>query len=180
VATRLLARHGSLAELLDWPTDALLVEFPDLVPAIEDLVQFRKSMGNALRSRLVKMPVLSQMKLVVDYLRTTQKSDPVEALRGLFLTSNLELLADEVLAQGTHDRLTVYPREVARHGLRLGAGAVILVHNHPNGDSKPSDDDVETTNAIVRACAAIDFQVIDHIILGRDEWTSFRFSGLMS
>jgi DNA repair protein RadC len=71
--------------------------------------------------------------------------EAIEAFRVLFLDKKNRLLRDEVLQSGTVDHTPVYPREVVKRALELGASAMILVHNHPSGDPTPSLADIEMT-----------------------------------
>ena len=72
----------------------------------------------------------------------------------------------------------VYPREVAKRCLELHASAVILVHNHPSGDTTPSRADIDITREIDKALKAIGVAVHDHVIVGRKGHTSFKAKGL--
>ncbi len=102
-----------------------------------------------------------------------------EAFRVLFLDKKNQLIADEILNQGTVDHAPVYPREVMRRALELSAGALILVHNHPSGDPTPSAADVEMTRRIVEAGRALDISIHDHVVVGRADVASFKALGLM-
>ena len=89
------------------------------------------------------------------------------------------LLADEVQGTGTVDHTPVYPREIVRRALQLRATALILVHNHPSGDPAPSRDDLQMTNEVRRATAALDIDLRDHVIVGNGRIMSFREAGLL-
>ena len=105
--------------------------------------------------------------------------EPREQFRVLFLDVKNQLIADEVLNEGTIDHAPVYPREIARRALELSAGAVILCHNHPSGDPKPSAQDVAITREIVAALDVLGVAVYDHLIIGRNGQTSFKSQGLL-
>ena len=92
----------------------------------------------------------------------------------LFLDKQNCLIRDEVQGEGTIDQTPAYPREVIRRALELGATAVILAHNHPSGDPKPSKADVTLTKAIAKAGDAIGVEVLDHIIVGRKGHVSLK------
>jgi DNA repair protein RadC len=102
-----------------------------------------------------------------------------EAFRVLFLDKKNQLIADEVMNQGTVDHAPVYPREVMRRALELAASAVILVHNHPSGDQTPSSADIEMTRKIIDAARTLGIAVHDHVIVGRAEVASFKALGLI-
>ena len=94
--------------------------------------------------------------------------------RILFLDKKNQLIADEVQGVGTVDHAPVYPREIMRRSLELGATALILVHNHPSGDPSPSTADIAMTVQIVGLGKALGVVVHDHLIIGRQGHASFR------
>jgi DNA repair protein RadC len=89
------------------------------------------------------------------------------------------LIADEPQARGTVDHAPVYPREVVKRALELGASALILVHNHPSGDPTPSKADIAVTRDIVSAAKPLGVTVHDHLIIGRGRHTSLRDMGML-
>ena len=105
--------------------------------------------------------------------------EKTELFRILFLDKKNILIADEVQQRGTVDHTPVYPREVVKRALELGASAIILVHNHPSGDPTPSQADVDMTNQIVKAAAALNIRVHDHLVIGHDQHASFKSLGLL-
>ena len=92
----------------------------------------------------------------------------------LALKRRNHLIADEVQQRGTVDHTPVYPREVVKRALELGASAIILVHNHPSGDPTPSRADIDMTRKIIDAAGQLSITVHDHIIVGRQDHASFR------
>jgi DNA repair protein RadC len=90
-----------------------------------------------------------------------------------------QLIADEVMNQGTVDHAPVYPREVMRRALELASSSVILVHNHPSGDPTPSGADVEMTRQVIEAGKALRISVHDHLVVGREGVASLKSLGLM-
>ena len=90
-----------------------------------------------------------------------------------------ELIADEVQQTGTVDHTPAYPREIMKRALELGATAMILCHNHPSGDPKPSQADVDMTNAIIAAGEPFNIIIHDHIIVSRNGTSSFKSLGLI-
>jgi DNA repair protein RadC len=82
-----------------------------------------------------------------------------------------------ILSIGTLDASVVHPREVFREAALAGAACIILFHNHPSGDPRPSDDDVELTARFVAAGVLMGIHVIDHVILADIRYFSFREEG---
>jgi DNA repair protein RadC len=132
-----------------------------------------------LRHRVREQPVLSSWTQLLDYLRVAQAAKQIEQFRLLFLDAKNRLIADEVHATGTIDETPVYPREVAKRALELGAAALIVVHNHPSGDPTPSKADIAITREIAAALKALNIALHDHLIMGRGKHASFRSQGLL-
>jgi DNA repair protein RadC len=114
-----------------------------------------------------------------DYLQVAMGHGQAEAFRILFLDAKNNLIADEVQQQGTVDQAPVYPREVVKRALELGATALILVHNHPSGDPTPSRADIEMTKQVVAAARPMGIVVHDHVVVGHGNTASFKALGLI-
>ena len=126
-----------------------------------------------------KQPVLSSWQKLLDYCHVAMAHEKREHFRVLFLNRKNQLMADEVQQTGTVDQAAVYPREVVKRALDLGATAIILVHNHPSGDPTPSKADIDMTLEIARAAATMDILVHDHLIISRNGHTSLKSLGLL-
>jgi DNA repair protein RadC len=124
-------------------------------------------------------PVIGSWKKLLAYCKASMAHEKTEQFRVLFLDNQNALIADEVQQTGTVDHTPVYPREVVKRALELGATAIIMVHNHPSGDPTPSDSDIEMTQAVERAGTAIGIAVHDHVIIGKGAHASFRSLGLI-
>jgi DNA repair protein RadC len=177
VAKALLARFGTLAEVLGAP-EHLLREVTGIGPAVAlDLKVIAAAAHRMLRSDLRAKQVLSSWMQVIDYCRAAMAFEEREQFRILFLDKKNALIADEVQQTGTVDHTPVYPREVVKRALDLSATAIILVHNHPSGDPTPSRADIEMTKEIVEAGKRLGITVHDHIIIGKKGHASMK--GLM-
>lgn len=95
-----------------------------------------------------------------------------EHVRGLYLNTHYKVIHDEVISIGTVDANIVHAREVFRPALEYNAVAVVLVHNHPSGDLKPSMADVEVTDTLIRAGKLLGIELIDHIIVAKEGFAS--------
>lgn len=104
-----------------------------------------------------------------------------EVFEVAFLDSGLRLLRHgvETLEEGTVDRAAVYPRRVMEAALRRGAGALVVAHNHPNGDVNPTEHDETLTRALVLAATTLQVRVFDHLVVSPDRVFSFRQAGLL-
>jgi DNA repair protein RadC len=95
--------------------------------------------------------------------------NPKETYRVLFLDERDHLISDEILAEGVENWVNVSIRETARRGLLLGATAIIIVHNHPSGNSSPSESDLLMTRKLQAALKILGICVHDHVIIGNGQ-----------
>jgi DNA repair protein RadC len=99
-----------------------------------------------------------------------------EHLRGLYLDTRNKLIRDEVIAIGTLNASLAHPREIFHPAIESHAAAVVLVHNHPSGDPLPSKDDIELTKQVHGASKILDIDVLDHVIIGSQDYCSLKES----
>jgi DNA repair protein RadC len=174
LAKALLARFGSFAEVISAPPERL-AEIKGLgSAAIAELKIVQAAATRLTRGQVKGRPVLSSWANVLDYCRSAMAFADKEQFRILFLDKRNQLMADEVQQQGTVDHTPVYPREVVKRALELGATAIVLVHNHPSGDPTPSRADVQMTQSIVEVARPLGISVHDHIIVGKDGHASLK------
>lgn len=136
-------------------------------------------MLHALRCEALQAPVLGDSKAVMDYLFAAMAHEPVEQVRVLYLNTRNRLLLDETVIEGSVNIAPIYPREIVRRSLEVGATALILAHNHPSGDPRPSREDVRVTRLVAAASEAFDIRLHDHVIVARSGWISLRAGGYL-
>ncbi len=124
-------------------------------------------------------PVIASWDKLLAYCRIAMAHEKVEQFRLLFLDKKNRLIADELQQTGTVDHTPVYPREVIKRALELGASALILVHNHPSGDATPSKADIEMTREVQEAATKLGISVHDHIVISKSGHNSFKSLGLL-
>ena len=179
IAKDLIAAFGSFAEVCAAPLHRLTeIKGIGEKVALDLKLLHAASIKMGLES-LRDRPILSSWNALLDYCRSAMQFETVEQFRVLFLDKKNKLIADEVLGKGTIDRAPVYPREVIKRALQLEATAIILAHNHPSGDPTPSQSDIDMTKAIVNSAKGVGVMVHDHLIIGRENITSFKTLGLM-
>ena len=91
----------------------------------------------------------------------------------LFLNGSNSCLGKEMLSRGTLTQTSIDCRTVIKPALLYNATAVILLHNHPSGDPRPSVQDIHFTERLKKACSLMDISLIDHIVIGKDGFYSF-------
>ncbi len=176
----LLQKFGGLRQLLE-ASQSLFCEQPGLGPAKYCLLQAVLEMSKRhLASQLERGSSLTSSITTRQYLQTRLRHRQNEVFACLFLDSQHRVLAFEELFQGTIDAAAIYPREVVKRALHFNAAAVILAHNHPSGVSEPSQADRHITLQLCNALALVDIRVLDHMIIGDGEVTSFAERGLIN
>lgn len=123
--------------------------------------------------------VLDSPDTVRQFLRLHLAERDREGFAVLFLDSQHQALAFELMFEGTLTQTSVYPREVVRRALELNAGAVILAHNHPSGHAEPSEGDEFLTASLKSALMLVDVRVLDHIVIGGADAVSLAERGLI-
>ena len=132
-----------------------------------------------LRTDACKKSVISDWSSLLNYCRISIGGKTTEEFHVLYLNTKCMLIKDEVHSTGTINSSSVYPREILKSVLELGAASVILVHNHPTGDVSPSKADVDITRRVAGTLAAVDVPVHDHLIIGDSDVASFNALGLL-
>ena len=135
----------------------------------------RRSVASELSAR----PVFDQPGKVKDYLALQLGAREHEVFAVLFLDAQNRLIRLEEMFRGTLTQTSVYPREVVKRALELGAASVLLAHNHPSGTAEPSRADEFLTQTLKSALALIDVRVLDHFVVGHGSVVSFAERGLL-
>lgn len=179
LAKDIIKRFGGLPQALAAPVERLTE-----IKGVSENVALELKIVHAAalkltQARVLNRPVISSWGDLLAYCRAAMADEKIEQFRILFLDKKNILIADEVQQRGTVDHTPVYPREVVRRALELGASALILAHNHPSGDPTPSAADIDMTNQIVKAAGPLGIRVHDHIVIGHKTEASFKSLGLI-
>ncbi len=180
LARDLLNRFGSLRSLLTAERHHFC-QAEGLGPAKYALLQAVMEMGRRhYWQQLKRDTALTSPAMTVDFLRSRLRDYSYEVFACLFLDNRHRVISFRELFRGTIDASSVYPREVIQLALSENAAAVIFSHNHPSGDSSPSQADIQITRKLHRALELIDIRVLDHIIIGDGQSSSLAELGLIS
>lgn len=176
-AKDLLQRFGSLAGVLDGdPHELEKVE--GIGPSSSTLIRLVKEIcGVYLAEKMKGKDALSSPQAVLDFARMKLVGFPREAFMVIFVNAKNKVLDFKIMQEGTIDRAVIYPRRIVEEALTRHAAGIILVHNHPSGDSAPSPEDRHLTRALLEAARTIDLRVLDHIVVGKEGYSSFRERG---
>ncbi len=118
-------------------------------------------------------PVINSFDSLVDYCRSAMAYGDIEEFRIIYLNTKLRLIGEETMQKGTINSVSIHPREVIKSAMEQKAAAIIMVHNHPSGDTTPSKADIEMTKAVARACRLVNITLLDHLIISRSSCYSF-------
>ncbi len=179
LAKALLARFGSLGGVLNADTDTLMTQKGLGETGVAALKAVALATRRMARSEIAEKPILGSWQSLIDYLKVDMAHLKIERVRVLYLDARNRLIRDHHVGDGSIDEAAIYPREIIRQGLDLGACALILVHNHPSGNPQASKADIQITRQIAEAGHLLGIRVHDHVIIGREGSMSLRAKGLI-
>jgi DNA repair protein RadC len=130
-----------------------------------------------LRKKLIKKDPIRSSKELFDYLYHTIRDKKREIFKVVFLDAQNRIMAIETLFEGTLTASSIYPRELVLAALRHNAAGLLLVHNHPSGEPRPSREDRLITRQLVHACRVVGITVHEHLIIGDNTYFSFADHG---
>jgi DNA repair protein RadC len=123
--------------------------------------------------------IIRSPKDVFNFIEPDLRYETKEHFICLFLNTKNRVITKEVISIGSLNATIVHPREVFRSAIKRCSASLICVHNHPSGDSTPSSEDIELTNRLVHSGKVLGIDVLDHIIIGDQNFVSLREKGLM-
>lgn len=177
LARQTLAQTGSLRALLHMDPKQLS-QLPGWGPArAMRLLSGVELCRRALAEDLKRQQSLCSPGETREFLKAHLRDRCHEVFVVVFMDNQHRILAVEDLFRGSLDSCSVHPREVIKHALRLGSGAVIVAHNHPSGMPEPSPADKLLTTKLKSALALVDVRLLDHFVVGDGEPVSFAERG---
>ena len=179
LAKALLAQHKNILELSELPYQQLAT-LKGLGPVKAVTLNAAFELGR----RLAAFPSQEKLKITGPEV-VQQKFGPVlshlkkEVFKILLLNSANILIRDVTISEGILDSALVHPREVFKPAILESAASIILIHNHPSGETNPSPEDHRITQRLVEVGRIVGIPVLDHIILGGERYFSFHEEGLI-
>ncbi len=177
LAKEMIDFFGSFADVMEASPEELkhVKGIKDSAAAL--ICAVRASAVRLAKNRISSDPVIKDWNSLINYCKVDMGQKKSECLRVLFLDSRMRLIKDEILQKGSVNQTPVYPREIAKRALELGASSVVMVHNHPAGDLRPSKNDITITKAVMNALASLDISLIDHLIVSKTGHVSLKTCG---
>ena len=111
---------------------------------------------------------------VFEYMDGRIPDETREHLFLLHLNTKNRIMRHDIISVGTLNASLIHPREIYKSAIRESSHAIILVHNHPSGDVEPSNADKQVTTILKQAGSILQIELLDHVIIGKDTWFSFR------
>ncbi|HLL60849.1 MAG TPA: DNA repair protein RadC [Candidatus Nitrosocosmicus sp.] len=182
-AQKLLSTFGSLQQIVDANISDLqkirgigLAKACQLKACFEIVKRYNSSSKNSSKT---KKTIINKPEVIFDLLKDTVGIQKKEHFVVISLDTRNGLLAIDTISIGTLNASLVHPREVFDCAVQRNAAQIILSHNHPSGIVDPSDDDLDITKRLLTAGKIMGIEVVDHIIISREEFYSFKERKLM-
>jgi DNA repair protein RadC len=179
-AKALLKAFGSIRGVIDADM-ADLEEVRGVGPASAVAIKLLKDLcALYLKQQAMEKPQITCTSELVNYCKASLGGVKDEQFRVIFLDAQNRIIDIETIQEGIVNQAVVYPRKVLENALKQKASAIILLHNHPSGNVRPSDADIRLTRTIQETARVLDILVHDHIIIGENRFFSFREEGIMN
>jgi DNA repair protein RadC len=179
LATRILSQAGDLKNLASQSFDDFksvkgvgLAKGAQIIAAIELGKRIAKSNGSS-------KPIIKSPEDVVQLLMEEMRHLDREYIKAVSLNTKNMVIAVETISVGSLSSSIVHPREVFKNPIKRSAAAIVLVHNHPSGDPSPSKEDLDITRRLAEVGKLLGIDVLDHIIIGDNRWTSLKEKGVI-
>jgi DNA repair protein RadC len=160
--------------------EAELIRVPGIGPSRARRIRALAALGRRMADRpLPRGAICDSPRAVYESVRGRLGKAEQEHLIVLLLDARMRKLAEVEIARGSSNAVYIHAREVFRPAVREAATGVIVVHNHPSGDSSPSEEDVRLTEMLMEAGAVLGIEVLDHIVVADGGFTSMSELGLV-
>jgi DNA repair protein RadC len=165
IAKELLRKHRSFNSVLSQTKDRLEAVKGMGKEASTFILVIRACIERYLEQKVEKRKSISSPLEVMQFARAQLSGKQRECLLALYLSDSKRLLHHAIISEGTVNRTAFYPREIIRQGLVYNATGVIMVHNHPEGEPVPSDQDLQMTRKLEQIAEPLGIDILDHIIV---------------
>ncbi len=125
------------------------------------------------------MPVLLNIDSLIDFCRCAMAYSDVEELHIIYLDAKLKVIKTELMQRGSLTGVSASPRNIVKSAMENKAVSIIMVHNHPSGNTKPSENDKIITRKVAEACELMGIKLQEHIIISKSSYFSFREHALI-
>lgn len=178
IASQILSKYSKKRLLQMTYQDLVKIGGIDSAKATTLLAAFELT-KRALEVNDTNLPTISNAKDAVAQLTDIQDLKK-EHFVVLYLNAKNQLVHKEIISMGTLNANLVHPREVFEPALKHSTAQIVAAHNHPSGDPKPSEDDIEITKRLTEAGKMMGVEVMDHVIVSKNSYFSFKEEGYLN
>lgn len=179
LAQNLLAHFGNLQNIKNASLEELK-KVKGIGFATACKIQAAFKLGEKIESHITKLgEKIENPESVFNLLKNEIGNKKKESFYILSLTTRNNLISVDKVSTGTLSASLAHPREVFLPAIKNSASTVIIVHNHPSGDTQPSEDDLDITKRLIEAGKILGIDVVDHIIISKDSFCSFKEKSLL-
>jgi DNA repair protein RadC len=179
LAKKLIAKFGDISSVINAEIELLKSVEGVGEAAVVQIKIIAQVVKRVLKNSAKTKPALSNWQAILNYATASLKDLNHEVFQVLFLDKRYQLIEDELLVIGENDHVFVSSKTIVKKTLLLAASSVILLHNHPSGNLNPSASDIKITQEIVVSLKNLEIKVLDHLIIGRSGYFSFKEQGLI-
>lgn len=179
LAARLLDRFGSIGKISKATASELHQAALEGERWVDALVMVRQLLHDGMREQIVRTRLGTDKKALSSYLLMKMGRLSDERLLAIFADWNGDVVAEEIIAEGSQVEVLLKPRQVFCRAIKLDAKFILLAHNHPSGSPEPSKLDIKNTRALIEQAGVLDLVIQDHLIVGSREVVSMKDRGLI-
>ncbi len=177
LARQILQETGGLRALANWSPEELYQIYGLSVAKVAQIKAAIALGKRVLSEEKRHLGKIYSPKEVYEFVRPRLRDLKKEVFKVIFLNARNQILEEHTVSQGTLTESLVPFREIFALANRYGATNVVCVHNHPSGNPQPSQDDRKTTRSLVIAGEVLQIPLLDHIVVGENQYYSFSESG---
>jgi DNA repair protein RadC len=179
IAQELLAKFGNIRSISQASIEALAeIKGLGLAKAAQIKATFELGRRQELEPELKDYDIKNPQS-VVKAIRSSIKDKAKEHFKLILLDNRNKIIGISTISIGTLNASLVHPREIFKEAIIHNSASVVLAHNHPSGDPEPSEEDIKITERLVESGKILGIEVIDHIIIGKTNFASFKERGLL-
>ena len=175
LAKSLIKEFGSFAKVISAPTERLtsLEGIKENSAVLIKFIEFAAKKLSWQNLAFEDAAYISSTDALIEFCRCAMGYSEVEVLRIIYVDAKLKVMETEILQKGSVSSVNINPRDIVSSALKKNASGVIMVHNHPSGDPRPSDNDVNATKRVKEACDTVGVTLHEHIIITPSDYYSF-------
>lgn len=181
LAKQLIKKFGSFAKVISSPIESL-IEVDGIKENSAILIKFVEFSAKKLSWQNLAFedtPFISSTDSLIEFCRCTMGYNEVEVLRLIYVDAKLKVIETEVLQKGSVSSVNISARDIVTKALKKNATGIIMVHNHPSGDPRPSNNDIEATRRVKEACDTLGIRLYEHLIITPSDYYSFAKNHLV-